>query len=83
MFVPTSPNELVAVFIGYGMFVPFGKITTIQPTCCLEKVAGFGAAMHKPIELAGRLGLGLGLGLGLAGVHTGVLWAFSLIPPSD
>mgnify|MGYP001163015626 FL=1 len=53
VFVPTSPNELAAVFIDYGTFVPFGKITTIQPTCCLEKVAGFGAAMHEPIELAG------------------------------
>ena len=52
MFVPTSPDELVAVFIDYGTFVPFGKITTIQHTCCLEKVAGFGAAMHEPIELA-------------------------------
>ena len=54
MFVPTSPNEVVAVFIDYGTFAPFGKITTLQPIiCCLEKVAGFGAAMYEPIELAG------------------------------
>ena len=26
---PRSPDELVAVFIDYGTFVPFGKITTI------------------------------------------------------
>ena len=54
---PSSPFEdgttYRDVFIDYGTFVPFGKITTIQPTCCLEKVAGFGAAMHEPIELSG------------------------------